>query len=90
MKSRFQQYPDSGEVISIYFLPDYIGKGYGRKLLDVVMKALTKKGFTEVFLWVLKENSKARVFYESYGFKCADDCIGENPLREVRYVYWFE
>lgn len=75
-KSKFQQYPDSGEVISIYFLPDYMGKGYGGKLLDVVMKELKKQGFTEVFLWVMEENSRARAFYENYGFKCTDDLFG--------------
>lgn len=93
-KSKFQQYPDSGEVISIYFLPDYMGKGYGGKLLDVVMKELKKQGFTEVFLWVMEENSRTRAFYENYGFKCTDDylddCIGGKALREVRYVYRFE
>ena len=49
-KSRFEQYPDSGEVISIYFLPEFMGKGYGYKLMEAVMGELKKQGFTEVFL----------------------------------------
>lgn len=49
-KSRFEKYPDSGEVISIYFLPDFIGKGYGHQLLGRVLDELKKQGFTEVFL----------------------------------------
>ena len=32
-RSRFEQYPNSGEVISIYLLPEYMRKGYGRRLL---------------------------------------------------------
>ena len=28
-KSRWDQYSDYGEIVSIYFLPAYIGKGYG-------------------------------------------------------------
>jgi len=92
-KSRFEQHPDSGEVISIYLLPAFMGKGYGSKLLDAVMSELKNQGFTEVFLWVLEENSIARRFYEKYGFQCSydylDDNIGGKDLREVRYVYQF-
>ena len=32
-KSRWEKYSEYGEIVSIYFLPDYIGKGYGRLLL---------------------------------------------------------
>lgn len=93
-KSRFEQYPDSGEVISIYFMPEYIGKGYGRQLLNSVLDELNKQGFQEVFLWVLEENTRARHFYESLGFtytnEFLDDSIGGRALREVRYVYKFD
>ncbi|MBR6223540.1 MAG: GNAT family N-acetyltransferase [Lachnospiraceae bacterium] len=89
-KSRFEQFPESGEVISIYFLPEYMGKGYGKKLLEAVLKELKQRGFTEVFLWVLEDNQRARAFYERFGFECTDDyledCIGGKKLREVRYV----
>ena len=92
-RSRFEQFPDSGELISIYFLPEYMGKGYGGKLLNIVMEELKKQGFSEVFLWVLEENHRARKFYEKYGFECThdylEDCIGGKNLREVRYVYRF-
>ena len=93
-RSRFEQYPDSGEVISIYLLPEYMGKGYGSKLLEIVMNELENQGFTEVFLWVLEENTTARQFYEKHGFKCSDDYLDDNiggkDLREVRYVYQFK
>ena len=90
-KSRFENYPDAGEVISIYLLPDYMGKGYGSKLMDAVINELRKQGFIEVFLWVLEENKRARQFYEKYGFESTneylEDNIGGKELREVRYVY---
>ncbi len=35
-KSRWEKYIDFGEIVSIYFLPDYIGKGYGGHLLEPV------------------------------------------------------
>ena len=72
-------------------LNGYWGKGYGRKLMRVVMSELKEQGFSEVFLWVLEENTRARRFYEMFGFTCTDDyredIIGGKQLREVRYVY---
>ena len=90
-RSRFEQYPDSGEVISIYFRPDFIGKGYGHQLFETVLDELRKQGYLEVFLWVLEENVRARHFYEGYGFLKTDDYLNDNiggkEVREVRYVY---
>ena len=90
-KSRFKEYPEEGEIISIYFLPEYWGKGYGRKLLESVLRELRQQGFNDVFLWVLEENIRARRFYESFGFKCTTDYridnIGGKEVREVRYTF---
>ena len=92
-KSRSAKYPDSGEVISIYFLPEFIGRGYGSKLMGSVMDELNKLGFKEVFLWTLEDNDRAKHFYESNGFSCNRDyqdiIIGGKKLREVRYTYRF-
>ena len=76
-RSRFEQYPDAGEVISIYLLPDYIGKGYGRKLLETVLGELKLQGFKEVFLWVLEDNLRARRFYEHIGFTDTGEILYE-------------
>lgn len=90
-KSRLERLPDCGEVISIYLLPDRIGKGYGKALMTAALSELKARGFDEVFLWVLEENERARRFYERFGFLPTDDfldtAIGGKPLREVRYVY---
>jgi len=90
-KSRFEQFQGWGEVISIYLLPDYIGKGYGRILMKAALSELKRQGYGEVFLWVLEENTRARVFYERFGFLPTDDFLDDNiggrDLREVRYVY---
>ena len=93
-RSRFENYPDDGEIISIYLLPAYMHKGYGRRLFEAVMNELHKEGYREVFLWVLEENSAARKFYETCGFVCSGDItdtvIGGRQLREVRYVHQFK
>lgn len=90
-KSRFEKFSGQGEIISIYFLPDYMGKGYGRHLLKAVIEELKKMRFQKIFLWVLEENIRARHFYEKQGFSLTedflDDDIGGKKLREVRYVY---
>ncbi|WP_161874954.1 N-acetyltransferase family protein [Ihubacter sp. rT4E-8] len=90
-KSRFKQFAEQGEIISIYLLPDYIGKGYGKILLESVVMELKAQEYEEAFLWVLEENVSARRFYEKFGFlqteDALEDCIGGKKLREIRYRY---
>lgn len=89
-KSRMEKYDRWGEIISIYLLPDYMRKGYGKALLQAAVSELKKLGFEDVFLWVLEENIRARRFYERFGFWETDDyledCIGGKDLREIRYI----
>lgn len=88
--SRWEKHKDCGEIVSIYFLPEYIGKGFGGALFDRCVSELTKQGFERVILWVLEENLAARRFYERNGFVCTgeyrEDSIGGKPLREVLYA----
>lgn len=90
-RSRWEKYSDYGEIVSIYFLPDYIGKGYGRLLLNKCMEELKQYGFSKVLLWVLEDNHRARKFYEKNGFVYSgvfmDDKIGGKNVREVLY-FW--
>lgn len=90
-KPRFEQFQNYGEIISIYLLPDYIGKGYGKILMKAVLSELKKQGYENIFLWVLEENKRARNFYEQYGFLATDDFLNDNiggkNLREIRYIY---
>lgn len=90
-KSRFPKFSGMGEIISIYLLPRYIGRGYGKQLLDSAIKNLGNSGYNEVFLWVLEENSHARRFYEKFGFvksgEFLNDNIGGKDLREIQYCY---
>lgn len=39
-KSRMEEMSGFGEIISLYFLPEYMGKGYGRLLLRAVVGEL--------------------------------------------------
>lgn len=90
-KSRITDLPEYGEIISIYLLPEYMGKGYGEKLLNAALDELNKRGYKKIYLWVLEENSRARAFYEKMGFvqsnRFLDDNIGGKQLREIQYCF---
>ncbi len=88
-RSRSSDFSDLGEIISIYLLPQYIGKGYGKPLLDAAVGGLEQSGFDDIFLWVLEDNLRARRFYEKAGFTPSgiylDDTIGRKELKEIQY-----
>lgn len=90
-KSRWEKFSEYGEIVSIYFLPDYIGKGYGNHLLRKCIEELNLLGFTKLLLWVLEDNWSARRFYEKNGFWCSNeymtDNIGGKDLREIMYTF---
>ncbi len=82
-----------GELISIYLLPEYFGKGYAKPLFDCSVNALVSEGFTNIYLWVLDENIRAKRFYEKQGFRHNGDqksiTIGCKELQEIRYIKQF-
>ena len=56
----------AGEIIALYVLKDYYGKGIAQKLMKEALSTLEQ--FSEIFLWVLKENKRAITFYQKMGF----------------------
>lgn len=89
-RSRDKTLPNWGEIVSIYLLPEYFGKGYGNKLLESALLDLKESGYRNIYLWVLKDNHRARRFYENNGLQCSkDECICEimgKKLTDLRYV----
>lgn len=89
--SRDSAYEDWGEIISIYILPELIGKGYGHILFEFVKEKLLELGYEKIFLNVFEENMRARKFYEKHGFSWNNERtsinIGGKDLMELRYVY---
>ena len=90
-KSRLEQLRDWGEIVSLYLLPAYMGKGYGKALLQAAVGELERRGYERIFLWVLEENRQARGFYEKFAFQQSEDFLDENiggkMVRELRYIY---
>ena len=79
----------AGEIIALYVLKDYYGKGIAQKLVKAALTALDS--FSEIFLWVLKDNKRAIAFYQKMGFtfdgqeKTLE--LGK-PIKEKRMVFY--
>ena len=90
-RSRWEQYSGYGEIISVYFLPEYIGRGYGKHLLSRCVEELKKLGFCDILIWALEDNRRAGIFYEKNGFvrtgESRMDVIGGKELKELLYIY---
>ncbi len=61
-------YEDYGEIASFYTHPAERSKGYGGLLMEEALRRLREDGYQKVFVFVLRENEKARRFYSAHGF----------------------
>lgn len=57
----------TGEITAIYVLQDMQGRGAGRRLMAAIVEDLRSGGYDAASLWVLRENRRARRFYERLG-----------------------
>ena len=79
----------AGEIIALYVLKDYYGKGIAQKLVKAALTALDS--FSEIFLWVLKDNKRAIAFYQKMGFTFdGQEKMLElgKPIKEKRMVFY--
>jgi GNAT superfamily N-acetyltransferase len=56
------------EIVRIYLLGDYIGRGYGRQLMQHCLDYARQQGLQSVWLGVWEHNAPALVFYQKMGF----------------------
>ncbi|MFJ3973918.1 GNAT family N-acetyltransferase [Streptomyces sp. NPDC090021] len=79
----------AGELYALYVAPDLIGTGVGRELLDEAHAAMRGRGFGTSALWVLRDNRRARRFYERAGYRAdggtQDEVYDDVTLSELRY-----
>lgn len=57
----------AGELYAIYLLSGARGRGLGRALVEAASGALAMRGMTSMVVWVLRDNNRARGFYERLG-----------------------
>ena len=58
--------------------PDHWGEGFATAAIQIALRGMGSRGSTEVSLWCLQENHRARRLYEHLGWKPTDD-IREAP-----------
>ena len=89
--------PGQGEVYSFYLQPQVWGSGLARDLMDASERWLRERGLTELSLWVLRDNPRARSFYEKSGWAWSGaeslwagptmpGILRPDPVAEVRYA----
>jgi ribosomal protein S18 acetylase RimI-like enzyme len=90
-RSRDPALPAAGEIIAIYVLPTFWGRGVGRSLMDAGLQRLATEGFRDVLLWVLADNKRAQQFYAAAGWSSdggtKEDISRGFPIVEVRYRF---
>lgn len=87
--SRETDMPDYAELICIHSLQHHWRMGYGSKMMEVVLGDIAKAGYCKVMLWVFEENTRARKFYETLGFRATDKRKQDFEAAEICYVKIF-
>jgi len=92
-KARDEGCENVGELRAIYVLPDFWMKGFGQILFSSAAKKLEELGYAKFYLWVLKDNFRARKFYEKMGMRNTNIeqiiNIGGKDLYEIKYEFSF-
>lgn len=77
------------ELKRIYVLKSWLGKGIAHQLMNLYLTYASENGFELAWLGVWEHNSRARRFYEKYGFANSgythDFPIGDTPQTDLWY-----
>jgi len=88
-KSITEDYPNDGEIHSIYLLSEYIGKRYGHVLLSKAEKLLVDKGYMNLIVNTFTTNTRALSFYADHGYTAVKESTikfgnADYPFRILR------
>jgi GNAT superfamily N-acetyltransferase len=76
------------ELYALYVRPAWWSTGTGRALMERVLDRTSRAGYLSIALWVLRDNLRARRFYERAGF-ASDGGVsvldGLGGVTEIRY-----
>ena len=76
------------ELYALYVRPAWWSTGTGRALMEKVLARSAAAGYRSITLWVLRDNQRARRFYERAGFApdgATNVLTGLGGVIEVRY-----
>ncbi len=79
-----------GEILALNIHPKFWRCGYGEFLCKEVLNTAQQREWTSLILWALKSNERAKLFYQSLGFKSdgfeRTDLIDRGvSFEEIRY-----
>mgnify|MGYP000963489198 CR=1 FL=1 len=81
--------PGVWEIWNIHLSPDQKGRGLGSQLFDAGAELGRARGATQLTLWVVATNDRARRFYERKGMTCDGKekyvSLADERMHEVRY-----
>ena len=87
-RERAGEHGFAGELYAIYVLDSAEGRGHGRELVRAVAGALGEMNLPDMIVWVLRDNVRARGFYERLGGTYVREqpiTVGTTTLEEVSY-----
>jgi ribosomal protein S18 acetylase RimI-like enzyme len=87
-RERAGEHGFEGELYAIYVLDSAERRGHGRELVRAVAGALREMKLRDMIVWVLRDNARARQFYERLGGVYVREqplTIGTATLEEVSY-----
>lgn len=70
--SSYNHFEEYADLIALYIDPEFQGKGIGRTLKNIFEQWAIENGATKYVIGVLKDNTKARAVYESWGGKLSE------------------
>ena len=77
-----------GEIVAIYTLSEYWNRGLGKRIMDAAVEDLRALGYDKIMCRTYEANTRARRFYEKYGFR-ADGTYEDSGMSgalTVRYI----
>ncbi|WP_066191880.1 MULTISPECIES: GNAT family N-acetyltransferase [Gracilibacillus] len=88
-KERTERFGFDGEISAIYLLPDYQGKGFGKKLLKAFAEEMQELNYNSLLIWVLT-NNPTHHFYLRLGAEKIEQeqtTIGTGTYQETAYGF---
>ena len=79
---------DVAEITTLYVLREAQDAGLGRRLLTDTARVLAARGAVSLIIWVLRDNTHARAFYEHLGGKLEAarvESVGGRVIPSVGY-----
>jgi len=87
-RSRRSRTGVEAEITTLYVLKQAQGRGLGRDLFTAAARVMAARGATSLVVWVLRDNLKARAFYERLGGRREDvgnEYVGGAVVASVLY-----